>query len=379
MHTKFWLWFIHSIGVMVPRRLRADWKHEWEAELLHREAMLAEWDRLTWRSKFDLLWRSTSAFWDALWMQSYRWEDEMIQDLRFGFRMLVRKPGFTLVAVLTLALGIGANTAIFSVVNALLLRSLPYIESDRLVMLAERTATGERHEVAYPNYVDWRDRAQSFVGMAAAHTSSFILTGADTPARLVGWVGNWNFFPLLGIKPQIGRLFTESDDQLGAPRTAVLSNESWRNRFGAQADIIGRDLTLDGNPYTVIGVLPPGFEYLEPEDVYVPIGIFLTPESPMLGRGNSTDLYAVARLKPGVTINQANNEMMSIGEQLEREYPEVNKGTSAQAERLQDVMSENVRQSLWILFAAVGFILLIACINVANQQQVRNIDRKSVV
>src|SRR5262249_13336533 len=145
---RFWLWLIRSIGVMVPRRLRADWKQEWEAELLHRESMLAEWDRLTWRSKFDLGWRSTSAFWDALWMQSYRWEDEMIQDFRFGIRMLMRKPAFTLVAVVTLALGIGANTAIFSVVNALLLRSLPYAESDRLVMLAERTAAGERHEVA---------------------------------------------------------------------------------------------------------------------------------------------------------------------------------------------------------------------------------------
>src|ERR671925_1287650 len=130
---RFWLWLIRIVGVIVPRRLRADWRQEWEAELRHREELLAEWDRLDWRHKLDLLWRSTSAFWDALWLQPKRLEDEMFQDLSFGLRMLLKNPGFTLIAILTLALGVGANTAIFSVVNGVLLKSLPYPDPERLL------------------------------------------------------------------------------------------------------------------------------------------------------------------------------------------------------------------------------------------------------
>jgi putative ABC transport system permease protein len=373
---RFWLWLIRLLGVIVPRRLRSDWRQEWEAELSHREALLVEWDRLDGRHKLDLLWRSTSAFWDALWMQTYRWEDAMIQDLRYGIRMLLKRPGFTLIAVITLALGIGANTAIFSVVNALLLRPLPYPESERLVMLAERSKDGERLDAAYPNFADWRARAQSFVGMAAAYTESFSLTGVEKSARLEGYVTNWNFFHLLGVNPQFGRLFTEADDQYGAPRTVLISHPLWAARFGGDAEVIGQQMRLDDDSYTVIGVLPPGFEYLEAADVYVPTGLFLAPSAPLLNRGNTTYLHAIARLKPGVSVEQANAEMASLGRQLAEEYPKVNEGKSAQAERLQDVMSENVRQSLWVLFGAVGFILLIACINVANLLLVRAAERQ---
>ncbi|MFY9572263.1 MAG: ABC transporter permease, partial [Blastocatellia bacterium] len=373
---RFWLWLIRLIGVIVPRRLRADWRQEWEAELCYRELRLYDWDRLDWRNKLDLLRRSISSFWDALWLQPQRLEDEMFQDLRFGVRMLLKQPAFTVIAVLTLALGIGANTATFSVVNALLLRPLPYVESERLVVLAERSRDGERLDAAYPNFADWRARAQSFVEMAATYTGSFNLTGVEKSERLEGRIGNWNFFQLLGVNPDLGRLFTEADDHPGAARTVVLSHELWRTRFGDDDSVVGQSIRLDQDSYTVIGVLPPGFEYFEAADVYMPIGLFLAPGSPLANRGNSTYLHGVARLKPGVTVEQANSEMATLGQQLAQEYPKVNEGKSAQAERLQDVMSEDVRQSLWVLLGAVGFILLIACINVANLQLVRGAERQ---
>ncbi len=302
--------------------------------------------------------------------------EEFWQDLRYGLRMLMKKPGFALVAILTLALGIGANTAIFSVVNALLLRPLPYMEAERLVLLSERSREGERLDASYPNFADWRARAQSFVGMAATYTRNFNLTGVEKPARLDVRVVNWNFFQLLGVNPQLGRLFTEADDHYGAARTVMFSHELWQTRFGGEAKVIGKTIVLDGDSYTVIGVLPPGFEYFAPADVYLPSELFLAPDSGLANRGSSADLHAVARLKPGVTVEQANSEMAMLGRQLAQEYPRVNEGKSAQAEWLHDVMSEDVRQSLWVLLGAVGFILLIACINVANLLLVRAAERQ---
>jgi putative ABC transport system permease protein len=300
------------------------------------------------------------------------------QDLRYGARMLMKNPGFTLIAVLTLGLGIGANTAIFSVVNALLLRPLPYAESERLALLSEKSRTGERDSVSYPNYADWRARSQSFEGMAIGWPQNFTLSGGDGAARVPGYTLNWNFFPLLGVQPQLGRMFTESDDRYGAAaRTVIISHGFWQRRFGGELNVIGQTLRLTNEAYTVIGVLPPGFEYFAAADVVTPLGLILAPDSPHAGRGNRAfDFYAVARLKPGVTVAQANSEMAAIGGQLAREYPNEIEGSSAQAERLQDVMSESVRPSLWLLLGAVGFILLIACINVANLLLVRAAERQ---
>jgi putative ABC transport system permease protein len=305
----------------------------------------------------------------------------LIQDLRYGVRMLLKRPGFTVIAVLTLALGIGANTAIFSVVHALLLKPLPYQEPDRLVMLSEKSLTGQDGEyprwiLSYPNFTDWRERAQSFEGMASIRPTSFNLTGVDRPLLAWGRTVSWNFFQLLGVQPQLGRLFAKEDGQYGAARTAVISNGMWREQFGGDAGVIGRKLLLDGVPYEVIGVLPQGFEYFRADDVYVPIELFLKPNTPLADRGSQLGLFAIARLKPGVTVAQASNEMAGIAAQLRDEYPDVNSGRNAQAEPLQDVMSESVRQSLWVLLSAVGFILLIACVNVANLLLVRAAERQ---
>ena len=302
---------------------------------------------------------------------------DLWQDLRFGARMLLKQPGFTSIAALTLSLGVGANTAIFSVVNALLLRPLPFVESERLVLLAEKSRTGGRLDASYPNFVDWRARAQSFEGMAASHPRSFILTGEDKAARIRGRSANWNFFQLLGVKPQQGRLFSEADDRYGAARTVIVSHGFWQGRLGGDANVIGETLRLTGEAYTVIGVAPPGFEYFGTADVYAPLNLFVSPDSGFVNRGSSASNFnAVARLKPGVTLQQANSEMDALGRQLAQEYPKVNEGKSAMAEQLQDVMSEGVRRSLWVLLGAVGFILLIACINVANLLLVRAAERQ---
>ncbi|HEU4386285.1 MAG TPA: ABC transporter permease [Blastocatellia bacterium] len=298
------------------------------------------------------------------------------RDLRYSARVLAKSPAFTLIAVVTLALGIGANTAIFSVLYALVLRPLPYREPDRLVMLAERDTDGSRSSISYPNYEDWRSRAQSFEEMASVRGDFFTLTGAGNAEQVQGRTVNWNFFRVLGVQPQLGRPFAVDDDRYGAPRTAIISNRLWQDRLGRDQQIIGKTLVVNREPYEVIGVLPPGFEYFREDGLYLPIGLFLQPGTGMTDRGSSFGLRAVARLKTGVTLAEASVEMRGIAAQLEREYPAVNGGLAAIVEPLHDVISEGVRQSLWVLLGAVGFVLLIACVNVANLLLVRAADRR---
>src|SRR5262245_8852549 len=217
-----WLWLVRLIGVIVPRKLRADWRQEWEAELRYRETLLADWDRLDWSAKLALLWHSSGAFMDALWLQPKRLEDEMYQDLRFGLRMLLKDQAFTAVAVLTLSLGVGANTAILSVVNAVLLRPLPFKAPQQLVWLEEFSETGESDPVLGQHFIVWSEHSRTLESIAGYNVEEMTLTGAGEPERLQCGQVTAGFFPTLGGQFALGLNFLATADRPGCQRAAVI-------------------------------------------------------------------------------------------------------------------------------------------------------------
>jgi predicted permease len=290
---------------------------------------------------------------------------DLWQDVRYGLRMLLKTPGFTAVAVIALALGIGANSAIFSVVNTILLKPLPYKDPDRLVMVWEDdTKHGyPRDTPAVANYIDWRDQNQVFEGMAAMADQSFNLTGVGEPERIDGQRVSANLFPLLGVEPSLGRAFLPEEDKPGSPRVVILSHGLWQRRFGADPKVIGQPLNLNGESYTVVGVMPSHFQFPSPEEnLWVPIA-FTSEEAASRGRHY---LKVLARLKPNVTLEQAQAEMKAIAARLEQQYPEQNTQLGAVVTPLHEYVAGDIRPALLILMGAVGFVLLVACANVAN-------------
>jgi predicted permease len=286
------------------------------------------------------------------------------QDVKYGFRLLLRSPGFTSVAVLTLALGIGANAAIFSVVNGVLLTPLPFPHPDRLVMVYETSPEFHRMSVAYLNFRDWQRESRSFAGMAIRSNQDFLLTGNGEASRVRGKRVSADYFSVLGVHPTLGRGFLAKEDEPGATPVAVISGSFWKRHFGGAADVLGRGLTLDGRSYTVVGVLPEDFQFQGQTDVYLPMGQW---DSEMLrNRGTRPGLRVVARLAPGVTLAQAQEEMKGIGTQLAARYPKDDAGHGVTVVPLSADMVRGLRTSLLVLFGAVGFVLLIACGNVAN-------------
>ncbi|MFL6208617.1 MAG: ADOP family duplicated permease [Pyrinomonadaceae bacterium] len=287
------------------------------------------------------------------------------QDLRYGLRMLVKTPGFTAVAVIALALGIGANSAIFSVVNTVLLRPLPYKDPERLMMVFEDNSRHgyPRDTPAPANYIDWRDQNQVFTGMAAIAEQDFSLTGAGEPERLDGRLVSASLFPLLGVEPRLGRAFLPEEDSPGGSRAVILSYGLWQRRFGADKSIIGKSLTLNGNSHTVVGVMPPDFQFPAREvQLWVPIA-FTSQEA---ARRGSHYLDVVARLKSGVTVQQAQTEMTTIAARLQQQYPEQNTGVGAVVVPLHEQLVGDIKPALLVLLGAVAFVLLVACANVAN-------------
>jgi len=395
-----YLRLIALIGVVVPRRLRADWRQEWESELRYREQLLAEWDKLDWRHRLDLLRRSLGAFRDALLLQPRRLEDEMFQDLRYGARMLLKSKLFTLVAVLSLALGIGANTAIFSLLDAVLLKSLPVYEPEKLVLFGKGEDVGVAGGLpnrswdlfTYPFFRDVRQRNEVFSDVAASLSLPWSVYGTfNTNGRsgeliqISVQLVSGSYFSTLGVNANLGRVFTGADDQIpGAHPVAVLSHAWWERQLGADPAVVGKTVTIDKVAYSIIGVAPKEFfgtTVGQKQDIWIPLAMeSQMPPNYWNGREDRSwqSLYLIARLKNGVSAQQASAAVNLFFKQSLQDRA----GAHPSPEQLQDIQRASIELtpaarglselrlqfslSLRILMAVVGFVLLIACANVAN-------------
>lgn len=296
----------------------------------------------------------------------------MLQDLRYAFRMLLKHPGFTTVVVLTLALGIGANVALFSVVNGVLLKPLPYPDPDQLVTFHQSKPNFDMGAMPYPNFLDVQSQNQTFASMAISRSTGFSLLGAGEPERLRGRYVSADFFSVLGLQPELGRTFTREDDKEGGAPVVVITAELWTRKFAGAPDITQKSMTLDDKSYAIIGVVPSSFNLVS-GDVFVPINQWGNPA--LKNRGVALGLHGIGRLKPGVTLEQAQADLSRIMKNLALTYPGTNRDNGAKLVALKPLMVGGVQSTLWTLLVAVGFVLLIACVNVSNLMLARSTGR----
>jgi putative ABC transport system permease protein len=300
-----------------------------------------------------------------------------MNDFRFAIRQLFKNPAFTIIACFALALGIGANTAIFSVVNAVLLRPLPYPDPDRLIVVRERTNVFPIGSVSYPNYLDWREAQRSYTDLALTQRNTYNLStpkGGVEPRQVGGARVTWNFLSIMGLTPRLGRDLTEPDDRATSAKVALISERLWQERFGGSPNVIGEQLIVDAVPREIVGVVPAILRYPRNSDVFLPLAEMRAKEN-VLMRDNHPGFAAIGRLKPGITLKQADADLENIARELERKYPDTNTNRRVTTELLLESAVGNYRQALNLLLAAVGCVLLIACANVANLQLARALAR----
>jgi putative ABC transport system permease protein len=300
------------------------------------------------------------------------WLDSLLQDLRYGARMLRKNPSFTAIAVLTLALGIGANTAIFSVVNAVLLRPLPYANSQQLVVIRETSQSVGTHSPSYPDFLDWRKQSRTIAQMAAINNRAFNLSGVAQPENINGYAVSPNCLSMLGLRPFLGRDLLPSEEVPGTAPVVMLSYALWQSHLGADPNAVGKTITLDGRSFTIVGILPPGLRLEDKTDIVAPIGVWAAE---MKDRGNRGDMSVLGRLASGATFQQARSELDTIAVALQKAYPLENAGIGISVTTLRDELVGDARPAILVLFGAVVFVLLIACVNVANLFLVRGAAR----
>jgi predicted permease len=297
----------------------------------------------------------------------------LFQDIRYGLRMLGKNPGFAAIAILTLALGIGANTALFSVVNGVLLNPLPFPNPDQLYELYSKTPVDEHSSISYLNFLDWRKDNHSFSTLGAFRAADMNLTGAGEPERLHGHMISAELFPTLDIPPILGRNFRPEEDQTGSAPVAIISDGFWKRKFGLSPDVINKTIALNGRAYTIVGVFPGRLPIFSASDVYTPVGQWDDPT--FRDRRVGMGMFAIGRLKPEVSASQVGADMQSVAENLAVAYPDVDKGTGVTIVPLKTDVVGDVRGILLVLLGAVTFVLLIACANVANLLLARSTGR----